>query len=325
SIKINRETANLVGLSAGQIGAALRPFLAGEAATSWKAPDGENYDVKVGLSREAKESLTVLDDLFFASSDVNPETGVPIMIPLKTIAEIIPSGGATQINHRDLFREVVITANTQGRPAGDVGDEIKAILAKQSMPAGYRAKVEGANKDMEESIGYAITSLLLAVVFIYIVLASQFGSFTQPIAIMVSLPLSFIGVFLALLMFRSTMNVFSIIGMVMLMGLVTKNAILLIDFVNKARENGMERSQALMEAGRIRLRPILMTTAAMIFGMLPLAFGLGEGSEQRAPMAHALIGGVLTSTLLTLVVVPVIFSLLDDFTQSASRFFRRRF
>jgi len=325
SVKINREAANMAGLTTGQIGAALRPFLSGEAATTWKAPDGENYDVKVGLSRSAKESPNVLDSLYFASSDIHPEYGIPVMIPLRAIAEVQASHGATQINHRDLFREVVISANSQGRPAGDIGEDIKRVMNNYDLPSGYRTTIEGANKDMEESVGYAITSLLLAVIFIYIVLASQFGSFTQPIAIMISLPLSFVGVFLALLLFRSTLNVFSIIGMVMLMGLVTKNAILLVDFVNQARADGMDRSQALIEAGRTRLRPILMTTAAMVFGMLPLAFGLGEGSEQRGPMAHAVIGGVLTSTLLTLVVVPVIFSLLDDFTQASSRFFRRWF
>ncbi len=325
SIKINREAANDAGLSAGQIGSALRPFLAGEAVTTWKAPDGENYDVKVRLSKEAREAPNVLDELFFASSDVNPVTGVPIMLPLRAMAEIIPERSASQINRRDLFRVVLISANTQGRPSGDVGTDINAALAKMTLPDGYRVKIEGANGAMKESIDYATTSLMLAVVFIYILLASQFGSFTQPIAIMISLPLSFIGVFLALLLFRSTLNIFSIIGMLMLMGLVTKNSILLIDFVNQARARGVERTQALMDAGRHRLRPILMTTAAMICGMLPLAFGLGEGSEQRGPMAHALIGGVFTSTLLTLVVLPVIFSLLDDLTQISIRFLRRWF
>ena len=154
---------------------------------------------------------------------------------------------------------------------------------------------------------------VLAMVLLYMVLASQFGSFTQPLAIMSSLPLSLIGVMLALLLTHSTLNIFSVIGVIMLMGLVTKNAILLIDFVNKARKEGMARAAAIAEAGRVRLRPILMTTFAMVFGMLPLALSVGEGSESRAPMAHAIIGGVIASTLLTLVVVPVIFTWFDDF------------
>jgi multidrug efflux pump subunit AcrB len=154
-------------------------------------------------------------------------------------------------------------------------------------------------------------ALALAVIFIYIVLASQFGSFIQPVAIMASLPLSIVGVMLALLITNTTMNIFSMIGIVFLMGLVTKNAILLVDFANQGQKKGLNRVEALLAAGQTRLRPILMTTAAMIFGMLPLAIGLGEGAEQQAPMGRAIIGGVVTSTLLTLVVVPVIYSYLD--------------
>jgi HAE1 family hydrophobic/amphiphilic exporter-1 len=165
---------------------------------------------------------------------------------------------------------------------------------------------------MTESFGFAAQALLLAVIFIYMILASQFGSFLQPLAIMASLPLALIGVVAALLAWRSTLNMFSMIGFIMLMGLVTKNAILLVDFANQARARGVARAQALLSAAEIRLRPILMTTLAMVFGMLPLAMGTGEGSEQRAPMGHAVIGGVIASTLLTLLVVPVLYTLLDD-------------
>ncbi|EMI7746993.1 efflux RND transporter permease subunit, partial [Acinetobacter baumannii] len=157
----------------------------------------------------------------------------------------------------------------------------------------------------------------------YIVLGSQFNSFIHPAAIMASLPLSLIGVFLALFLFRSTLNLFSIIGIIMLMGLVTKNAILLIDFIKKAMEDGISRYDAILQAGKTRLRPILMTTSAMVMGMVPLALGLGEGGEQSAPMAHAVIGGVITSTLLTLVVVPVIFTYLDDLKNFMLRQTRR--
>jgi HAE1 family hydrophobic/amphiphilic exporter-1 len=160
------------------------------------------------------------------------------------------------------------------------------------------------------------------VVFIYLILASQFGSFLQPVAIMASLPLALIGVLIALLFTRSTLNIFSIIGFVMLMGLVTKNAILLVDFVNQAVKRGMARTEAIVEAGRVRLRPILMTTFAMVFGMIPLALGLGEGGEQRAPMGIAVIGGVIASTLLTLVVVPVLYAYIDDLARAVRRRFR---
>jgi HAE1 family hydrophobic/amphiphilic exporter-1 len=184
-----------------------------------------------------------------------------------------------------------------------------------TLPPGYSYKFTGSTKDMAEAFGYAISALLLAVVFIYMILASQFKSFLQPLALMTALPLTLIGVVLALLIFNSTLSMFSVIGVVMLMGLVTKNAILLVDFAIRSRESGMPRQEALLTAAKVRLRPILMTTLAMIFGMIPLAFALTEGSEQRAPMGQAVIGGVITSSLLTLVVVPVVYCYMDDLAQ----------
>jgi multidrug efflux pump subunit AcrB len=183
-----------------------------------------------------------------------------------------------------------------------------------------RFDVGGQIRDQEEVTSAMLSALVLAVIFIYIVLASQFGSFLQPISIMASLPLSIVGVMLALLITGTTLNIFSMIGIVFLMGLVTKNAILLVDFANQGQRAGLSRFDALLAAGQTRLRPILMTTAAMIFGMLPLAIGFGEGAEQQAPMGRAIIGGVITSTFLTLVVVPVIYSYIDAFEK---RFLKR--
>jgi HAE1 family hydrophobic/amphiphilic exporter-1 len=183
---------------------------------------------------------------------------------------------------------------------GTAGTRLQAELASIPLPPGYRFVTGGATRDMVESASFAAQALLLGVVFIYMILASQFGRFVQPLAIM------------------STLNMFSMIGFIMLMGLVTKNAILLVDYANQARTRGLSRHDALLEAASVRLRPILMTTLAMVFGMIPLALGIGEGSEQRAPMAHAVIGGVLASTLLTLVVVPVLYSLLDRFSRSGA-------
>ena len=185
-------------------------------------------------------------------------------------------------------------------------------MQQLSLPPGYSFSFGGATKNMQESFAYAVQALAMAIIFIYMILASQFKSFLQPMALMTSLPLTLIGVVLALLMFGSAMSMFSIIGVVMLMGLVTKNAILLVDFAIRARDDGMERSEALLLAAKVRLRPILMTTLAMVFGMVPLAFAVSEGSEQRAPMGQAVIGGVITSSLLTLVVVPVAYCYLDD-------------
>ena len=184
-----------------------------------------------------------------------------------------------------------------------------------TLPPGYRFDVGGQAKDQKESFQAAMAALGLAVIFIYLILASQFASFTQPVAIMASLPFSLIGVFLALLLTGTTLNLFSMIGFIMLMGLVTKNAILLVDFANRARRAGASLHDSLLQAGQVRLRPILMTTAAMIGGMTPLALGLGEGGETQAPMGRAIIGGVITSTLLTLVVVPVLYTYLDRFAE----------
>jgi HAE1 family hydrophobic/amphiphilic exporter-1 len=323
SVTLNRDAASDAGLSIGQIGQALRPLLAGEDVTTWQDARGENYDVNVRLPDDSRQRQSDIQNLSLSTSRMDPATGLPVMVPLSQVARFEQTYGASQINRRNLFREVLIQANVQGRPAGDIGDDIAKVQASMKMPAGYGFQVEGANKDMAESIGYAATALILAVLFIYMLLGSQFNSFLYPVAIMSSLPLSLIGVFFALYAFDSTLNIFSIIGIIMLMGLVTKNAILLIDFIKNAVDNGDDRENAIIEAGRTRLRPILMTTTAMVMGMVPLALGLGDGAEQRSPMAHAIIGGVLTSTLLTLVVVPVIYTYLDDMKRFTLRMINR--
>ncbi len=318
AVALKRELASDLGISLGQVARTLRPLLAGEAVGTWRGPDGQFYDVTVQLPRGARETEADLKRVNLSSSQTDAN-GAPRMVPLREVAEFSAGLGATQINRKEQNREVLVSGNADGRPAGDVAKEIQARLSKIELPPGYRFSMGGSSKDIAESMGYASVALGLAVVFIYLILASQFASFLQPVAIMASLPLSLIGVLLALLAFRSTLNIFSIIGFVMLMGLVTKNAILLVDFINQARREGLDRARAVVEAGAVRLRPILMTTLAMIFGMIPLALGLGDGGEQRAPMGQAVIGGVITSGLLTLVVVPVIYTYLDDFGAWAKR------
>lgn len=310
-VHINRVLASDLGLSVNQIANVVRPLIAGDNVTTWKDDQGETYDVNLRLTEETRRVPSDVQNMYITSPKVDA-SGLPILIPLSSVANFEQSLGASQINRRDLAREVLVEANTAGRPAGDIGADIKKIETSFDLPPGYHFATQGANKDMAESAGYAMTAITLSIVFIYIVLGSQFNSFIHPAAIMASLPLSLIGVFLALYVFNSTLNLFSIIGIIMLMGLVTKNAILLIDFIKKSMDKGVDRYEAIILAGKTRLRPILMTTSAMVMGMVPLALGLGEGGEQSAPMAHAVIGGVITSTLLTLVVVPVIFTYLDD-------------
>ena len=321
-VHINRVVASDLGLSVNQIANVIRPLIAGDNITTWKDPKGETYDVNVRLAENTRRLPTDLQNMYITSQKTDA-SGLPVLVPLSSVASFEETLGASQINRRDLAREVLVQANTAGRPAGDIGADIKKVEDQFDLPPGYRFATQGANKDMAESAGYAITAITLSIVFIYIVLGSQFNSFIHPAAIMASLPLSLIGVFLALFLFKSTMNLFSIIGIIMLMGLVTKNAILLIDFIKKAMDEGTSRYDAIIAAGKTRLRPILMTTSAMVMGMVPLALGLGEGGEQSAPMAHAVIGGVITSTLLTLVVVPVIFTYLDDFKIFMMRQFKK--
>lgn len=218
------------------------------------------------------------------------------------MVDFVETTSPGQIKRLNLQRRISIYTNAEGRPSGDVGSDAERIAKAMELPHGYRLDIGGGQQEMTESFAAALAALGLAVIFIYLVLASQFGSFVQPVAIMVSLPLSLIGVLLALLLTGTTLNVFSIIGFIMLMGLVTKNAILLVDFTNQAIRNGRSLREAILEAGQVRLRPILMTTLAMIFGMLPMAIGVGEGGETLAPMGRAVIGGIITSTLLTLLV-----------------------
>jgi len=310
SVQIKKEEASDLGINLLQLGNTLRPLFNGQELATWRDKE-EDYDVKVQIPQEQRtidnlKSIPITNPASTISNDLG-------LINIDQVADIKDELGANQINRKNLAREVLISANTFTRSTGEIGEDIQKALNTIKLPAGYEFVTQGANQDMAESGMYALQALGLAIIFIYMVLASQFGSFTQPIAIMASLPMTLIGVFLALLIFGSTLNLFSIIGFIMLMGLVTKNAILLVDYANHLRAQNYERTEALLLSAKVRLRPILMTTLAMIFGMLPLALGLSEGSEQRAPMGQAVIGGVITSSILTLVLVPVVYSILDDF------------
>ena len=326
-VDVRRDAASDLGLSVGSITNTLRALVAGQTVGDWRAANDQTYDVKVRLapdSRDKPDDLARLGLVLGSNAD-----GSSRIVRLSQVADVRAGWGANQVNRRDLNRESELTANTSGRALGEVSADVRKVLDASPLPPGYSYRFGGSSKDMQDSFGYAVSALALGVVFIYMILASQFRSFLQPLALMSSLPLTLIGVVGALLIWRSTLNMFSVIGVIMLMGLVTKNAILLVDFAIRARMAsvdehghavpGLPRNQALLQAARVRLRPILMTTLAMIFGMLPLALALSEGAEQRAPMGQAVIGGVITSSLLTLVVVPVIYCWLDDLGNWATR------
>ena len=326
SINVFRESASDIGLSAAPIAGALRTLVAGQTVGNWRAPDDQTYDVNVRLAPEFRNSPQDLERLPFS---LPAPDGTSRTVRLGQIAQVQETTGSNQINRRDLMREVSINANASRRSAGEISNDIRKVLDAVAWPPGYRYQFGGTTKSMNESFQYAITALIMAVIFIYMILASQFKSFLQPLALMTALPLTLIGVVLALMAFKSALSMFSVIGVVMLMGLVTKNAILLVDFAIRAREGsvsdtgqpvpGLNRHDALLMAAKVRLRPILMTTLAMIFGMIPLAFAITEGSEQRSPMGQAVIGGVITSSLLTLVVVPVVYCYMDDLSEFLKR------
>jgi len=232
------------------------------------------------------------------------------LVTLSNVADISPGTGPGKIERQNRQRQITVYANLKGLALGQATAAIEKI-AKEKIPETMTSDWAGMADVMKESFGYLISALLLAIIIVYLVLAAQFESFLQPFTIMLSLPLSMVGAMGAIALTHSRINIMTAIGIILLMGLVTKNAILLVDYTNTLRRQGLPRKDALLKAGAVRLRPILMTTAAMIFGMVPVAVGLSEGGELRAPMAIAVIGGLITSTLLTLVVVPVAYTIID--------------
>jgi multidrug efflux pump subunit AcrB len=313
AVRLKDSAIRELGLTAPQIASSLRAYVNGDVATYWTTPDGNQVEVLLRLPRDQRERIEQMGKLPVAFS----KDGAPIT--LDQVATVEPVFNPEVIRRENLQRREAVFAGVQGRPGGDVNADVQKLIKNTQLPPGISFKVDGAGKQQAEAFNGLLAAMGLAVIFIYIVLASQFGSFLQPIAIMASLPLALIGVMLALLLWRSTLNVFSMIGLVMLMGLVTKNAILLVDFANHARKAGATIADALLQAGLIRMRPIIMTTAAMVFGMLPMAIALNDGGEIQAPMGRAIIGGVITSTLLTLVVVPVLYSYLTREKKPAAR------
>ena len=310
-IAINRDLANDLGFNVFQVASTIRSLVDGEVATRYKEGDKE-YDVRVRLKESDRATADDIGRLLIASNKeiVGKRT---FLVPLSHIAQIEKSSSIGKYNRYDRLREIRVGSNvTSNVFSGTAINDIMKVAKDIDIPPGYYIGKTGFGEMQEESFGYIFLALGLAVIFVYLLLASQFESFFDPFSIMFSLPMSLVGAIVALLVFGNSISIMSLIGIIMLMGLVTKNAILLIDFIKQNRYRGVPRMEAILIAGPIRLRPILMTTFAMVFGMLPLALGLGPGAEMRAPMARAVIGGLISSTLLTLVVVPVVYTLIDD-------------
>ncbi len=311
-IHIDREKASDLGVNVGLIATTIRAMVDGVVATKFQAGD-EQFDVRVRLAKNDRTTLENINDLTIKGNKNLPDNQ-KLLIPVSYVANIDQGVGPSKINRFDRQREIRIDANLSGRQLGEVLADIQKRTKALAVPPGYSIGVTGQGEQQTEAFLNILLSLGLAVIFVYIVLASQFESFTYPFAIMLALPMSLIGAVLALLIWGSALSVMSMIGIIMLMGLVTKNGILLVDYTNVLRDRGLDRTPALVKAGATRLRPILMTTLAMIFGMVPVAFAVSEGSEFRSPMGQAVIGGLITSTLLTLFVVPVVYSIIDDFS-----------
>jgi hydrophobic/amphiphilic exporter-1 (mainly G- bacteria), HAE1 family len=305
---VDRQRAAASGLGSGAVANTVAMLVGGQAVTTYEDEEGEAVNVRVRLPQALRGDVTQVDNL---KVTVPGPTGTAL-VPLADLVTFTRATSPAEINRRDLTRQVTVDANLDFLPLGTAGALAIKAGEKLNMAPGYRLVQGGDTEMMIESFGYMGEALLLAIIFVYLILAAQFESFIDPLSIMLSLPLSIVGMAGTLLLTGDTINIMSLIGLIMLMGLVTKNAILLVDYTKVLRGRGLDRRTALITAGRTRLRPILMTTSAMIFGMLPLFFAIGEGAEMRAPMARAVVGGLITSTLLTLIVVPVVYSILDD-------------
>ena len=315
-IELDRGLANSLGISVTDTANALRVAFAGIEVGDWVDPTGESRDVAVRLSPEDRMSAANIERLPITVSGMNT------VVPLAQIAKVSMGKAPSKIEHSDGKRTIGVSANVQGRSSGEVTADALKIAKNITFPEGYGLELDGASKDQKEVFAEMGIALISGIGLMYFILVMQFGSFTAPLAVMFSLPLSLIGVVLALLLTGGTLNLMSLIGVIMLMGLVAKNAILLLDAARTSEAEGMDREEALMAAGRKRLRPIIMTTFALIAGMLPVAIGIGEGSEFYRPMATAIIGGTITSTILTLLIIPSFYDSIELTREAWGRRFK---
>ncbi|MEO8945915.1 MAG: efflux RND transporter permease subunit [Gemmatimonadaceae bacterium] len=338
-VQLNRGLAGSLGITVGQLAQALRPAFAGVQAGNWVDPTGKTRDVTVRLPAASRQNVSDLEQLPISVQPptttaasgpssavaVSPSNPGPQTIPLGQIATVRLTTGPAEIDHFDEDKVVTLGVDPQGRALSEVSADVNKAISKVPLPPGVHLSQGGQVKDQTEVYGAIVSALGLAILLMYLILVVQFGSFLDPLAIMLSLPLSLIGVVLALLVTSGTLNIMSMIGVILLMGIVAKNAILLVDFAKWTRESKhVSLREALIEAGRVRLRPILMTTFALIAGMIPVALGLGEGADFRAPLGRAVIGGVITSTLLTLIVIPTFYEILDEWRENMGHVFARK-
>ena len=303
SVKVDKEKMMALGLRMDQVGAVINLAFSGN--TDSKLTQGQyDYDIAVKLDAFNRQSIDELKQLSFVNA-----TGQTIR--LDQFAQIERTIGPAKLERKDRISSVTVSSEVVGRPQGTVGEEIKALVEKDPLPAGMTISYEGNMKQQAEAFGSMGMALIASIIFVYLIMVALYDSYIYPFVVLFSIPVALVGALLALAMNMQSLNIFSILGIIMLVGLVAKNAILLVDYTNQLKAQGYKTIEALIESGRTRLRPILMTTIAMVIGMLPLALASGAGAEWKNGMAWALIGGLTSSMLLTLVVVPVMYLIID--------------
>ncbi|HHW01858.1 MAG TPA: efflux RND transporter permease subunit [Thermoanaerobacterales bacterium] len=310
-IKVDKDRASYYGLGAGQVAQVVRSAINGVEATKYRVA-GTEIEVNVQLNELSRKTLENLEAMTL-------QTSSGIQVPLRNIATFTVTEGLNSIYREDQQRTVYVTSDIYNRSLGDVIKDIQFELSEINMPEGYSTSFEGQNEQMAESFGDLFQAMLLAVFLVYAVMAAQFESLLHPFTIMFAIPFCITGVVFGLLLSGRAFSVPAYIGVIMLAGIAVNNAIVLVDYINQLRARGKTITEAIVEAGPRRLRPIMMTTLTTILGLLPLALGIGEGSEMEAPLAVTVLGGLTFSTLLTLVVVPVLYSIFEDVSKRAAK------
>lgn len=313
-IEIDREKMASFGLSMGEVGMTLRTALSGDDNSKYQVGANE-YTIRVILDEFDRAKTSDIENLFFVNSKGQ-------QVALKQFAAIYQTMGPTKLERKNRNYSVSVRAEAIGRPVGTIHEDIRKLVEKQKLPPSVTIAYTGT-EDQNDAFQSLFLALAAGILFVYLIMVALYDSYIYPFVVLFSIPLAVVGALLALALNLKSINIFSIMGMIMLVGLVAKNAILLVDFTNKLRADGMGIVEALLEAGKTRLRPILMTTLAMVFGMLPIAVSAGSGSEYKSAFAWVLVGGLTSSLLLTLVLVPVVYVKVENLKITMTRLLQR--
>ena len=315
-VKIDRDRMAALGLSVAEVGTTLQTAFSGNDNSKYREGQYE-YDIKISLDKFNSRNADDVSKITFINQKGQ-------QISLNQFATVLQEPGATKLERRDRVASITVNSQVIGRPVGTVGDDIKNEMKNKQLPEGITIEYAGSLQQQSDAFGSLGAAMGIAVIFVYLVMVALYDSFLYPFIVLFSLPVALIGALLALALAMQNLSIFAIIGMIMLMGLVAKNAILIVDFTNHLKEQGKSVHDALIESGKERLRPILMTTFAMIFGMLPIALASGAGAETKNGLAWVIIGGLTSSLLLTLVLVPAAYMTFEKIIERVKRLVDRR-